>query len=82
MALDIALRGAQEVGARTRLIDEVWKVFDEAGKARDEQLRERLMEVGRQVARFSYLHSSQRAQDFLRAWEGAPVNPGASQQER
>ena len=63
-------------------VPEVWKVFDDAGEAKDERLRERLTELGRQVARFSYLHSSERAQEFLRAWEGAPVNPGASRQER
>jgi hypothetical protein len=35
-----------------------------------------LLEVGRQVARFSYLHSSQKVQDFLKLWEKAPANPG------
>lgn len=36
----------------------------------------RLREVGRQVARFAALHSSQEALEFLRAWEEAPSNPG------
>jgi hypothetical protein len=35
------------------------------------------MEVGRQVARFAYLHTSKKAQEFLMMWEDAPVNPGA-----
>jgi NAD(P)H-dependent FMN reductase len=38
----------------------------------------RLREVGRQVARFAALHSSDEATEFLRAWEEAPSNPGAN----
>jgi FMN reductase len=57
-------------------IPQAWKVFDAAGTLIDRDLEKRLKEVGRQVARFAYLHSSQQAQEFLRAWEGAPVNPG------
>jgi len=34
------------------------------------------MDVGRQVARFAYLHTSKQMQDFLRLWEEAPENPG------
>ncbi len=36
----------------------------------------RLLNLGRQVARFSYLHSSTHAQEFIKAWEAAPSNPG------
>ena len=36
----------------------------------------RLREVGRQVARFAALHSSDEAVAFLKAWEEAPTNPG------
>jgi hypothetical protein len=35
-------------------------------------------EVGRQVARFAYLHTSEKAQEFLKAWEIAVVNPGGA----
>lgn len=38
----------------------------------------RLRDVGRQVARFAALHSSDEATEFLRAWEEAPSNPGAN----
>ena len=38
----------------------------------------RLRDVGRQVARFAALHSSDEATEFLRAWEAAPSNPGAN----
>jgi NAD(P)H-dependent FMN reductase len=57
-------------------IPEAWKVFDESGNLKDSALEERVKEVGRQVARFAYLHQSEKAQEFLRAWKGAPVNPG------
>ena len=30
----------------------------------------------RQVARYAYLHTSEKAREFLRLWEAAPVNPG------
>jgi len=59
-------------------IPEAWKVFDESGTLKDRTLEQRVKEVGRQVARFAYLHKSAQAQPFLRAWEGAPVNPGGS----
>ncbi len=53
--------------------------FDEAGKLKAGELEERVKEVGRQVARFAYLHTSDKAQEFLRAWEGAPMNPGGGE---
>ncbi len=59
-------------------ISEVWSKFDDAGKLNDENLRQRLMDVGRQVARFAYLHSSEQMQEFLRLWEEAPENPGGA----
>jgi NAD(P)H-dependent FMN reductase len=61
-------------------IPEAWKVFDESGNLTDSALEERVKEVGRQVARVAYLHKSEHAQEFLRAWEGAPVNPGGSKE--
>ena len=36
----------------------------------------RLREVGKHVARFAALHSSDEATAFLKAWEEAPSNPG------
>ncbi len=58
-------------------VAEAWKWFDETGKLKDPQLAERLKEVGRQVARFAFLHTSEKALEFMRLWEGAPLNPGA-----
>jgi NAD(P)H-dependent FMN reductase len=57
-------------------IPEGWKAFDASGKLKDEELEQRLMELGRQVARFAYLHGSDQTKAFLRAWESAPANPG------
>lgn len=57
-------------------IAQAWEQFDEEGNLRDEVLRRRLLEVGRQVARFAFLHSSQQTREFLRLWEEAPENPG------
>jgi NAD(P)H-dependent FMN reductase len=57
-------------------IPEAWKFFDHAGVIKDPVLAERIKEVGRQVARFAYLHSSEKVQEFLEEWERAPENPG------
>ncbi len=60
-------------------IPEAWNAFDEEGNLKDDRLQERVMDIGRQVARFSYLHTSQQAQEFLQLWEGAPINPGGGE---
>ena len=56
-------------------IPEGWKVFEESG-LKDSEVEKTLKEVGRQVARFAFLHTSEKALEFLRLWEGAPLNPG------
>ena len=56
------------------------QAFDDEGDLQDSALAERVLEVGRQVARFAYLHTSERALEFLRLWEGAPMNPGGGRQ--
>ncbi len=57
-------------------IPQGWKLFQEDGELRDDEYRERLMDVGRQVARFAYMHSSEQVLEFLEMWEQAPPNPG------
>jgi NAD(P)H-dependent FMN reductase len=57
-------------------VPQAWQAFDAAGQAKDPRLETRLREVGRQVARFAYLHTSQQALEFLDLWESAPENPG------
>lgn len=60
-------------------IARAWKAFDDAGQLQDNQLEQRLKQVGQQVARFSYLHTSDKWLEFLKLWENAPVNPGGNQ---
>ncbi len=55
---------------------EAWRLLNSAGELKDPEVAERLKEVGRQVARFTYLHQSAEALDFLRKWEIATDNPG------
>lgn len=52
------------------------QAFAPDGRLRDKRLEEAVKNVGRQVARFAYLHSSEQAREFLRLWETAPANPG------
>ena len=58
-------------------VSEAWKAFDEKGNVKNPEIEKRLLDLGRQVARFSYLHTSEKALEFLRLWESAPMNPGA-----
>jgi NAD(P)H-dependent FMN reductase len=57
-------------------IPEAYRVFDAQNQPTRPELNERLIDLGRQVARFAYLHHSQQALEFMRAWEQAPPNPG------
>jgi NAD(P)H-dependent FMN reductase len=57
-------------------ISQAGQQFAADGSLKDPQLADRVRNLGRQVARFAYLHNSQQALDFLRAWEEAPYNPG------
>lgn len=58
-------------------ISAAWKAFNDDGTLKDVGLEKRVLELGHQVARFSFLHSSKKLLEFLKAWEGAPVNQGA-----
>jgi hypothetical protein len=57
----------------------LWREFDDAGNLKDPELRERVKEVGRQVARFAYLHGSCEANEFLQKWEKSLKNPGGEE---
>ena len=57
-------------------IPEAWKVFDDSGNLTDAGLAERLLDVGREVARFARLHTSRQAHEFMALWEDAQPNPG------
>jgi NAD(P)H-dependent FMN reductase len=58
------------------IIPKAWASFNEDGSMKDEELEERLKDVGREVARFAFLHSSEKIQEFLQTWENAFPNPG------
>ena len=58
------------------------QAFDEHGQLKRDDLAERVRNVGRQVARFAFLHSSKQAQQFLEAWEGAQPNPGGTRPDK
>lgn len=60
-------------------IPQAWKEFDEQGNLKDPKLDKRVKEVGRQVARFAYLHASCKTNDFLKQWESAVENPGGEE---
>lgn len=59
-------------------IPQAGQAFDSYGNVKSENLENRLKHVGRRVARFASLHTSESAQNFLRAWEEAPSNPGGN----
>lgn len=58
-------------------VPEAWKVFDAAGGVKNADIEKRLLNVGRQVARFATLHACEEHLRFLREWEKAQPNPGA-----
>ncbi len=57
-------------------IPQAWQVFDDTGQTQDHNLTNRLKDVGSEVARFAYLHTSDDAKQFLERWEAAQQNPG------
>jgi len=62
-------------------VPHAWKAFEDDGSFKDSKLEDRVKGVGRQVARFSFLHGSDKVLDFVKAWEEAPINPGGGQDE-
>ena len=53
------------------------KAFDKEGRLLDENINARLYELGRSVARFSFLLASRHGLEFLHTWEEMVENPGA-----
>jgi len=58
------------------------EAFDSRGNPLDREVGERLKEVGRQVAHFARLHKCENHLQFLREWEGAPLNEGGGLKPR
>lgn len=79
-----ALNALRTVGRQLRAwvvpqqasIPNVSEAFDENEKLIDQNLEKRLKNVGRQVARFSFLHNSDKTMEFVKQWEQAHNNPG------
>lgn len=57
-------------------IPDASRVFTADGTCTDDEIAARLRGVGRDVARFAWLHGSEKTREFIREWENAPVNPG------
>ncbi len=55
--------------------------FTPAGNLVDPKVRDRLLKVGGDVARFAYLHHAQQTQEFVRLWESSTENPGIEQEK-
>ena len=51
--------------------------FDYENNLIDKNLDSRVVELGKQVAKFSYLHNSQLIKEFMKQWEESISNPGA-----
>lgn len=60
-------------------IPKAWQEFDDRGQVKDPKLEERLRQVGRQVARFAYLHGACKSNEFLQKWENSLENPGGEE---
>jgi NAD(P)H-dependent FMN reductase len=58
------------------VVAEAWRLFDEQGELKDKKLQERVLKVGREVARFARLHKCGQLHEFVEGWQGAPENPG------
>lgn len=58
-------------------IAEAWKYFDDNGQVKDDDLADQVKKVGQQVAKFSFLHNSDHAIEFLKLWQDSIENPGA-----
>ncbi len=80
-----SLNGLRTIGRALRAwvipnqvsIPQAWQMFDDSGQIKDSDLEKRLKEVGHEVARFAFLHTSEQAIEFLQKWEEAQTNPGA-----
>ena len=49
------------------------KVFNEDGTVNDPKIEERLLNMGRQVVKFTSLQQKIRQDDFMKLWEGLPT---------
>jgi len=58
-------------------IGEADKAFDSGGEPVDEEVRDRLLLIGRQVAHFAWLHKCENHLQFVKEWEVATTSDSA-----
>ena len=79
-----ALNGLRTVGRQLRSwviptqvsIPHVSSAFDNHESLVDNQIEARVLNLGRDVAKYSFLHHSSQAARFVTEWEKASINPG------
>jgi len=79
-----ALNGLHTIGRTLRAwvvpfqvsIASAYDEFDNDGNLKNRALEQRVRNLGEKVTRFAYLHKIGKSEDFLEAWQGAPINPG------
>jgi len=57
-------------------IPSAFNAFDKEGNLKNRTLEQRVKQLGEKVTRFAYLHKIGKSEEFLEAWQGAPINPG------
>ncbi len=50
-------------------IPQAWREFDDSGELKDPSLANRVRDVGRQVSRYAFLHSSPEIEQILKDWD-------------
>lgn len=79
-----ALNGLRTIGRSLRAwvlpaqvsIARAHEAFGDDGIPHDSKIADRLTELGRTLTRFAYLHTSDRAHQFLAEWSRSQQNPG------
>ena len=56
--------------------------FDDEGNLKNRELEQRVRNLGEKVTRFAYLHKIGKTEEFLEAWQGAPINPGGERESK
>jgi NAD(P)H-dependent FMN reductase len=57
-------------------LPQVRELYDDVGNLKSGHIEARIIEVGRQVARFAFLHNNEQFSEFMEEWEKAMTNPG------
>ena len=85
-----SLNSLQTVGRNLRAwvvpfqvsIASAFEEFDKEGNLKNRVLEQRVKQLGEKVTRFAYLHKIGKSEEFLNAWQVAPVNPGGERKSK